>query len=88
MVIKEESKSSFDNASQLNNAIFPCFSFYNHINSLHTADIQIKTDFKYQITHPFEYDTTPIPVEDMYKYKVTLKLCTLLKGVPYGPAHI
>ena len=24
----------------------------------------------------------------MDKYEVTLKLCTLLKGVPYGPAHI
>ena len=24
----------------------------------------------------------------MKKHEVTLKLCTLLKGVPYGPAHI
>ncbi len=24
----------------------------------------------------------------MYKDKVILKLCTLLKGVPYGPAFI
>ena len=24
----------------------------------------------------------------MPKHDVTLKLCTLLKGVPYGPAHI
>jgi hypothetical protein len=24
----------------------------------------------------------------MRKYEVTLKLCTLLKGVPYGPAYI
>ena len=24
----------------------------------------------------------------MLKYEVTLKLCTLLKGVPYGPAYI
>jgi hypothetical protein len=24
----------------------------------------------------------------MRKYEVTLKLCTVLKGVPYGPAYI
>jgi hypothetical protein len=24
----------------------------------------------------------------MYKCEVTLKLCTVLKGVPYGPAYI
>ena len=24
----------------------------------------------------------------MMKYEVTLKLCTLFKGVPYGPAYI
>ena len=24
----------------------------------------------------------------MAKYEVTLKLCTVLKGVPYGPAYI
>jgi hypothetical protein len=24
----------------------------------------------------------------MMKYEATLKLCTLLKGVPYGPAYI
>ncbi len=29
-----------------------------------------------------------IPVEEMPKVKVILKLCTLLKGVPYGPAYI
>ena len=30
----------------------------------------------------------PIPIEEMTQYEVTLKLCTLYKGVPYGPAHI
>jgi hypothetical protein len=24
----------------------------------------------------------------MQKFKVILKLCTLLKGIPYGPAYI
>ncbi len=51
-------------------------------------DIEIKRDFKYQIVHPFATNNPPIPVENMNKYEVTLKLCTLLKGVPYGPAHI
>jgi hypothetical protein len=51
-------------------------------------DIEIKRDFKYKITHPYYYYNPPIPIEEIPKYEVTLKLCTLLKGVPYGPAHI
>ena len=51
-------------------------------------DIEIKRDIKYEITHPYTLHNPPIPVEKIHKYKVTLKLCTLLKGVPYGPAHI
>jgi hypothetical protein len=51
-------------------------------------DIQIKRDFKYTIVHPYAYFNPPKPVDDMGKYEVTLKLCTVLKGVPYGPAYI
>jgi hypothetical protein len=51
-------------------------------------DIQIKRDFKYQIVSPISTNNPPIPVEDMPKREVTLKLCTVLKGVPYGPAYI
>ena len=51
-------------------------------------DIQIKRDFKYTIVGPNGIYNPPIPVENMNKYEVTLKLCTLLKGVPYGPAYI
>jgi hypothetical protein len=29
-----------------------------------------------------------IPIENQTIYEVTLKLCTLYKGVPYGPAFI
>ena len=29
-----------------------------------------------------------MPANDYPKYEVTLKLCTLYKGVPYGPAYI
>ncbi len=28
------------------------------------------------------------PIENQIKHEVTLKLCTLYKGVPYGPAYI
>ncbi len=28
------------------------------------------------------------PVKNQIKHDVTLKLCTLYKGVPYGPAYI
>jgi hypothetical protein len=51
-------------------------------------DIEIKRDFKYQIVHPTGIVNPPKPVENMRKYEVTLKLCTVLKGVPYGPAYI
>jgi hypothetical protein len=68
--------------------ILPCFSFYNDIDSLGVRDIQIKKDFKYTIVHPYGTYIPPKPVEDMYKCEVTLKLCNLLKGVPYGPAYI
>ena len=51
-------------------------------------DLQIKRDFKYQIVSPYAQNNPPKPIEDMMKYEVTLKLCTLLKGVPYGQAYI
>ena len=51
-------------------------------------DIEIKRDFKYLITHPYYHSNPPKPVEEIPKFEVTLKVCTLLKGVPYGPAHI
>jgi hypothetical protein len=62
--------------------------FYNDVDSLGVRDIEIKIDFKYQIVHPYSINNSLIPVEKMTKVEVTLKLCTLLKGVPYGPAHI
>ena len=68
--------------------MLPCFSFYKDVESLGVRDIEIKRDFKYQIVHPFKFYNPPIPVENMEKYEVTLKLFTVLKGVPYGPAHI
>jgi hypothetical protein len=39
------------------------------------------------MVHPYaNYGTSPI--EEIPKVKVILKLCTLFKGVPYGPAYI
>jgi hypothetical protein len=40
------------------------------------------------MVHPYAVYGPSIPIEGMPKYKVSLKLCTLLKGVPNGPANI
>jgi hypothetical protein len=50
--------------------------------------LEFKRDFKYNIVSPYASNNPPKPIESMTKYEVTLKLCTLLKGVPYGPAYI
>ena len=68
--------------------ILPCFSFYNDVDSLGLSDLQFKRDFIWQIVSPYAGSNPPIPVENMTKYEVNLKLCTLYKGVPYGPAYI
>ena len=40
------------------------------------------------MVHPYRNYDSSIPIEEMPKVKVSLKLCRLLKGVPYGPAYI
>jgi hypothetical protein len=40
------------------------------------------------MVHPYRYYDSSIPIEGMTKVKVSLKLCTLIKGVPNGPAYI
>ena len=40
------------------------------------------------MVHPYQLYNSSIPIEDMPKVKVSIKLGTLLKGVPYGPAYI
>ena len=40
------------------------------------------------MVHPYAVYGSSIPIEELPKYKVSLKLCTLLKGVPNGPAYI
>ena len=51
-------------------------------------DFQFKQDFKWEIIHPY-YQTIPIkPIEKIPQKEVTLKMCTVYKGVPEGPAHI
>jgi hypothetical protein len=40
------------------------------------------------MVHPYaDYDSS-IPIEEWPKLKVRLKICTLLKDVPNGPAYI
>ena len=88
MQTKEESKEAIVSSAKQSEVILPCFSFYNDVDSLGVRDVQIKRDFKCQIVTPFAPYNPPIPVENMPKLNVTLKLCTLYKGVPYGPAYI
>ena len=65
-----------------------CFSFYENLDVLRMDDLQYKKDFKWKIVHPY-YQTTPImPADILPKYEVILKICTLHKGVPYGPSLI
>ena len=40
------------------------------------------------MVHPYAPFNPSIPIEELPKVKVSLKLCTLLKGVPNGPAYI
>ncbi len=47
----------------------------------------MKRDFKWKMVAPHS-TFNEIPIENLPKYEVTLKLCTLYKGVPYGPAYI
>ncbi len=74
--------------AELNDTVLPCFSFYSNLESLSPSDLQIKKDYKYKIINPYIVYIPAIPIDKMRKYEVTLKLCTLLKGVPYGPAYI
>ncbi len=57
------------------------------IYSLTPSDLQMKRDFKWGMFAPHS-TFNEIPIENLPKYEVTLKLCTLYKGVPYGPAYI
>jgi hypothetical protein len=38
--------------------------------------------------HPYEVYNPPVPINEITKIYVTLKMCTLYKGKPYGLAHI
>ena len=47
--------------------------------------LQIRRNFKWKIISPSWYAD---PDEELPWLDVTLKLCTLYNGVPYGPAYI
>jgi hypothetical protein len=38
--------------------------------------------------HPYELYDPPRPINEILKIEVTLKMCILYKGKPYGVAHI
>ena len=84
----EESKKDNVSSAKPTGVVLPCFSFYKDVDSLTPRDLQSKTDFQYDMVHPYAVYDSSIPIKELPKYKVSLKLCTLLKGVPNGPAYI
>jgi hypothetical protein len=57
---QEESKQAVVPSSKLNENILPCFSFYNHVDSLSPSDLQIKRDFKWKMVMPYTKFSVPI----------------------------
>ena len=65
--------------------MLPCFSYYKNVDNMKFNDLQIKKNFKYTIIHPYY----PImPYDFIPRVEVTLKMCTVYKGVPQGLAII
>jgi hypothetical protein len=64
------------------------FSFYNNLDDLKIKDLKLKENYKYTIVHPNGIYDKEINIEEMDKIEVTLELCTVYKGVPYGLAII
>jgi hypothetical protein len=64
------------------------FSFYNNLDDLKMKDLKLKENYKYTIVHPFMAYNEETNIEEMEKIEVTLELCTVYKGVPYGLAII
>ena len=68
--------------------MLPCFSFYKNLDALDSTDLQFKRNFKWKIVHPYKWTNPATPIDKIPTCEVLLKLCTLYKGVPYGPASI
>jgi hypothetical protein len=48
----------------------------------------LKENYKYTIINPEIEYAKETAIKDMKKIQVNLKICTLYKGVPYGPSLI
>ena len=64
------------------------FSFFNNLETLKQKDFQLKTNFKHTIINPINQYDRKKSLDDIKKIDVTLKMCTLFKGVPHGLAII
>ncbi len=52
------------------------------------TDLKFELDYKYNMIHPYIQYQVLRPIDKIPRYDMTLKMCTLYKGVPYGIAQI
>lgn len=64
------------------------FSFYNNLEDLKIKDLKLKENYKYTIVHPYGTYDEETNISEMLQIEVTLEMCTVYKGVPYGLAII
>jgi hypothetical protein len=64
------------------------FSFYSNLEDLKIKDLKFKENYKYTIVHPFSPYGIEKSISEMYNIEVTLEICTVYKGIPYGLAII
>ncbi len=76
---KEESKSKIFSDFSISNS-HPCFAFLKNIDEIRFSELHAKTGFKYRMQHPY----SPLAFE----IEASLKMCTVYKTTPYGPAFI
>ena len=85
---KEKINEGLSTTDSLKSSNLPWVSIYDNIDSHTTRNLEFKSDFKYKIVHPFINYQGNVSIESMHKVEVNLKLCTLHKGKPFGPAYI
>ena len=74
--IKEEGKEG-GNFSKINQAL-PCFDFYKKLDSVKLSELRFAKNLKYKMVHPYlQWDNPPLPIKDIPKVEVNLKMCTL-----------
>jgi hypothetical protein len=64
------------------------FFFYNNLDDLKIKDLKLKENYKYTIFHPFATYDEGKQISEILNIEVTLEICTVYKGTPYGLAII